>query len=387
MLEAPPPSLPPLSLYIHLPWCIKKCPYCDFNSYTLQGTLPEEAYIKALLTDLSLEKERVQNRKLHSIFFGGGTPSLISPSSIHSILNAVFKDFSFEAEIEITLEANPGTFERHPFNEYAIAGVNRLSLGIQSFQDKYLAALGRVHQQKECIEALNSLQNHFNSFNIDLMYGLPNQTPEDAMKDLDMALEFSPKHLSWYHLTLEPNTPFHKYPPPLPDEESLWEMLIEGHARLSKAGFNQYEISAFAKPGFQCKHNLNYWNFGDYLGVGAGAHGKITEIKGPSLQISRYAKKRVPKDYLDPNNTFLAETKLISEKERVFEFMLNALRLVNGFSLDLFEARTGLEAHTIQPKLEQAEAMGFIDIRPTKIELTTLGKQFHNNLLEIFLPA
>jgi putative oxygen-independent coproporphyrinogen III oxidase len=376
----------PLSLYIHLPWCIQKCPYCDFNSYGLNGTLPEESYIQVLLQDLERDLPLVQNRSLHSIFFGGGTPSLFSPHSIEKILTLVNSRVHFDPTIEITLEANPGTIEHKHFKDYQRAGINRISLGAQSFQNDKLQALGRIHDAKEIIRAIHLLEEtDLKSFNIDIMYGLPNQTVQDVIFDLKMALQFSPPHLSWYQLTIEPNTLFHHAPPLLPEHDTVFHMQDIGFQCLKDAGLKQYEVSAFAAPQHTCKHNLNYWEFGDYLGIGAGAHGKITDLE--NLSVTRYSKIRYPKSYLGLNTSFVAESKIIAKAELPFEFMLNALRLTQGISKPYFVERTGIPLAAIETHVGLAIAEGLLEPDETRFVPTTLGKQFLNDLIALFLPV
>jgi putative oxygen-independent coproporphyrinogen III oxidase len=389
----------PLSIYIHIPWCIKKCPYCDFNSYAQNEPLPEKAYIEALIQDLETDlalREVGDKRVFSSIFFGGGTPSLFAGKSIESILNAVAKRHTFSSDIEITLEANPGTIEHTPFSEYRSAGINRISLGAQSFQDDKLKVLGRVHQAKEIHKAIASIQKaKFNSFNIDIMYGLPDQTLDDARYDLETALQFSPPHLSWYNLTLEPNTVFHHQPPVLPHEDIIWDIQTMGFELLAAGGFSHYEVSAFAKPGFECQHNINYWQFGDYLGIGAGAHGKITRLTDgdqkmteSKLFIQRTAKTRFPKNYLEAkdNNSFNSSLRSLNTSDIIFEFMLNTLRLSAGFSLELFEQRTGLPFNVLEPMIKQARAKDLLYIKGDQFRATELGKCFLNDLISLFLP-
>lgn len=393
----------PLSLYIHIPWCIKKCPYCDFNSYSQNGPLPEEEYITALIQDLDQDITRLKtNRPLCSIFFGGGTPSLFSGKSIETILNAVAKRFNLASDIEITLEANPGTVEYTSFEDYHLAGINRISLGAQSFQEDKLKALGRVHQAKEIHRAIESIQKtNFKSFNLDIMYGLPEQSLQDARFDLEMALQYSPPHLSWYNLTLEPNTVFHHQPPTLPNEDNIWEIQNMGFEMLVLKGFLHYEVSAFAKPNSFSRHNVNYWQFGDYLGIGAGAHGKITDTSTQAnhqhsitqdsitqYEIQRTAKTRFPKNYLEAteNQNFTANLRLLNPEDIIFEFMLNALRLSKGFSMELFEQRTGLPFHCLEPMIEKARAKNLLSIQNNEVETTELGKSFLNDLVSLFLP-
>lgn len=381
----------PLSLYIHIPWCIKKCPYCDFNSYAQNQPPPEKEYIAALIQDLEQEisqKQDHDNRPFSSIFFGGGTPSLFSGKNIESILNAVAKRHTFISNIEITLEANPGTIEHTPFQDYRAAGVNRISLGAQSFQDNKLKALGRVHQAKEIHQAIESIQkSNFNSYNLDLMYGLPEQSLDDARFDLETALQYSPPHLSWYNLTLEPNTVFHHKPPPLPNEDMLWDIQTMGLDLLATKNFHHYEISAFAQPGFECRHNINYWQFGDYVGIGAGAHGKITSTD-PNFMIQRTAKTRLPKSYLEAtqNDSFNANLRSLNQSDIIFEFMLNTLRLSEGFSLELFEQRTGLPFNLLEPMITKARSKDLLYFKNDRFQATELGKCFLNDLISLFLP-
>lgn len=397
----------PLSLYIHIPWCIKKCPYCDFNSYASTEALPEKSYVTALLQDLDQDGSLLNhsNRSLTSIFFGGGTPSLFSGNSIEAILNGVAKRYHFAPNIEITLEANPGTIEHTPFEDYRLAGINRISLGAQSFQDDKLKALGRVHQSQEIHQAIKSIQKaKFSSYNIDIMYGLPEQSLEDARFDLETALQYSPSHLSWYNLTLEPNTVFHHSPPVLPHEDIIWDIQSMGFELLDKAALKHYEVSAFAQSGFECRHNLNYWQFGDYLGIGAGAHGKITTLstelnrhehnvahkhaRDSHFIVHRTAKTRLPKNYLEATKTnqFNTNLRLLSQEDIIFEFMLNALRLTEGFPLELFEKRTGLAVNVLEPMIKKARAKDLLFIQNNQLQPTELGKCFLNDLMSMFLP-
>lgn len=374
----------PLSLYIHIPWCVKKCPYCDFNSHAIEGKLPEKIYIEAVLRDLKQDLILVQGRSIKSIFLGGGTPSLFSPKGISELLDKIAADVHFEPNLEITLEANPGTVEYHDFKDYRSAGVTRISLGAQSFQNDKLMQLGRIHTPKETKRAIKSiLAANFNSFNIDIMYGLPNQIVADALFDLKTALSFSPPHLSWYNLTIEPNTIFHHKKPPLPSDNAIAEMEHVGLDYLAAHNLRQYEISAFSKPGHQCQHNLNYWTFGDYLGIGAGAHAKITDLK--THVITRYWKTRYPKSYLERNSILLGGTQVIAREDMPLEFMLNALRLTEGISILEFETRTGLSITTIVSILETAKAKGLLMVIDEKIITTDLGKRFLNDLLALFL--
>ncbi len=387
----------PLSLYIHIPWCVKKCPYCDFNSYATDKEIkeiPEEAYIQMLLRDLEQDLPLVWGRRIKSIFFGGGTPSLFSPNGIEKILSYVHALLPCDPQAEITLEANPGTFEHHAFKDYRNAGINRISLGAQSFQNDKLQALGRIHDADNIKRALELIHNsQFDNFNIDLMYGLPQQTVNDALYDLKTALTFSPTHLSWYNLTIEPNTIFHQKPPLLPNEDLTSEIQEEGQAYIAANEFTQYEISAYSKftsksidpqKNFQCIHNKNYWEFGDYLGIGAGAHAKITHQGENTL--TRYWKTRYPKSYLNPENPLIAGSKTLPPSDRVFEFMLNALRLTDGFPTTLFQERTLLPIDCIQAILNEAKDKDLLNITSKKITPTKLGKRFLNNLIELFIP-
>jgi putative oxygen-independent coproporphyrinogen III oxidase len=388
-----PLAIPLLALYIHIPWCIRKCPYCDFNSHQKrEDVLPETAYINALIDDLEQDIARqAPLRPLTSIFFGGGTPSLFSPESIEKILSAVKTRIPYEnPDIEITLEANPGTFERGKFEEFHSAGINRLSIGVQSFQNDKLSALGRIHDKHAAIQAAETAHTAgFTSFNLDLMYGLPNQTLNDALSDIQTALSLAPPHLSWYQLTLEPNTLFYNQPPPLPPDDALADMQERCQALLADAGLQQYEVSAYSKPGHQCEHNLNYWEFGDYLGIGAGAHGKITETRSNKIsRITRTHKTKHPKNYLDSTQPYLASpegTSVIVANELPFEFMLNALRLYKPIPLSLFETRTGLNAEVIEENLQRAKEKGLLHDDKLFIHPTELGYRFLNDLIGLFI--
>ncbi|OGT29921.1 MAG: YggW family oxidoreductase [Gammaproteobacteria bacterium RIFCSPHIGHO2_12_FULL_35_23] len=375
-------KLPPLSLYIHIPWCIKKCPYCDFNSHsTNYEEPPEEAYVTALIQDLEEDLAKIWGRPIASIFIGGGTPSLFSAKAIERLLQAIHTRLAFNPLIEITLEANPGTFEQQKFKDFKQIGINRLSIGVQSFQNDKLNLLGRVHHGDEAKHAIEiAKEAGFINFNIDLMHGLPQQSVSDALFDLTTALSFSPPHLSWYQLTIEPNTAFAKFSPVLPHEEILFEIQQQGHAFLATNGYEHYEISAYAKPNHQANHNLNYWQFGDYLGIGAGAHSKITDLA--SQTIIRYTKTRNPKDYLDKTKSFTCHSQSIETFDLPLEFMMNALRLTQGVSFDLFESRTGLAIHTISEQLRSAQQQGFLE--KTFLKTTPLGQQFLNDCLLSF---
>ncbi len=373
----------PLSLYIHIPWCVRKCPYCDFNSHALKGNLPEPEYVAALLADLAMDYPLVAGRKLHSIFIGGGTPSLFSPESFVTLFAGIKNYFELD-NIEITLEANPGTVEQARFEGFRAAGINRLSLGIQSLQDDKLKTLGRIHSASEAIKAVEIAKlAGFDNFNLDIMFGLPDQSIDDAMYDLKTALALQPTHFSWYQLTLEPNTLFHAKPPVLPMDDAIWEMQEQGQAYLQTQGFQQYEISAYAKPGKQCQHNMNYWLFGDYLGIGAGAHGKM--IQGSGIQ--RTWKIKNPRDYLNGHtkHNFMGGIEIIQNKDLPFEFMLNALRLNQNIPLDLFTDRTGLSAEVLKQNLDLAVQKGFLSIHNNYLTKTELGTRFLNDLIVLFL--
>ncbi|RDE18924.1 radical SAM family heme chaperone HemW [Motiliproteus coralliicola] len=381
-------QLPPLSLYIHVPWCVRKCPYCDFNSHAQRGEIPQADYLQALLDDLDAELNWVQGRTLQSIFIGGGTPSLMEATFYQQLLEQIEQRIPFADGIEITLEANPGTFEQARFAGYREAGINRLSLGIQSFDDGCLQALGRIHSGAEAEQAVAQAQAiGFERLNLDLMHGLPGQTPTMALADLERAIGLGTTHLSWYQLTIEPNTEFHSRPPRLPEDEALWAIQEQGQARLSEAGFEQYEISGYCKVGQQCRHNLNYWRFGDYLGIGAGAHAKLsdplTERGGQIGRLVRRWKARQPKAYLAGLNR--AEQRVIEADELALEFMMNALRLSDGVEAQLFEQRTGLPLATIEPQLTRARSLGLLEQDPALLRPTLQGRRFLNELLELFV--
>ena len=394
-LPAPSPSAtvfhfkapPPLSLYIHFPWCIKKCPYCDFNSHAVKDTLPEDAYIQALLKDLDSELPHVWGRTVQSIFMGGGTPSLISPAAMEQLLSGIRARLPLKPNAEITLEANPGSAEQQRFTGYRQSGINRLSIGIQSFSDQQLNKLGRVHNAAEANRAAQAARDAgFDNFNLDLMFGLPEQTEAQALDDLQQAINLQPTHLSWYQLTLEPNTLFHARPPKLPDEDSKWSMQEAGQSQLAAHGYTQYEVSAYAQPGRTCYHNLNYWGFGDYIGIGAGAHGKITD--GGHGMITRRWKQRHPQAYLASagSEQCIDGQRNLTEAEAVFEFALNQLRLKQGFELGEFETRCGLQHSRILPALQTAVSDGLLVLDGSHVRHTDKGWQFLNDLLERFLP-
>jgi oxygen-independent coproporphyrinogen-3 oxidase len=382
-------ALPPLALYVHLPWCVQKCPYCDFNSHALRGTasaaVPENDYIDALMADLEQDLPRVWDRPVHSVFIGGGTPSLFSPAAIDRLLAEVRARLPLRADAEITLEANPGTVELDRFRGYREAGVNRLSIGIQSFNEHKLRALGRIHDGSEALRAAQAARAAgFDNFNLDLMFGLPQQTPDEAIADVQTALDLAPAHLSLYQLTLEPNTLFHARPPDLPDEDTVADMQDALITMLAGAGLQRYEVSACAQPGRECRHNLNYWRFGDYLGIGAGAHGKLTHAGG----ITRLWKLKHPAEYMQKAGGAerIGGEQALTRREAAFDFMLNALRLINGFEAGLFTERTGQSWSLIESVLQQAEEKKLILRNPAIIRPTDLGMRFLNDLLALFLP-
>ena len=379
---------PPLSLYIHLPWCLKKCPYCDFNSHEIRGAPPEGDYAAAIVRDLEFAAEGLDRREIVSIFFGGGTPSLMSPAALETILDAAAARLKLSATLEITLEANPGAADSGRFTAYRQLGINRLSIGAQSFDDAKLAALGRIHDGAEAAAAIAAARAAgFDNINVDLMRGLPGQAVEEALGDLDQALAFAPEHVSWYQLTIEPNTVFHARPPALPDEESVWRMTLQGQERLARRGYQRYEVSSWSRPGRACLHNLNYWRFGDYLGLGAGAHGKLSCAS--QGRILRQARTRLPTSYMDKAGSaaVLARQTSLQDAERPLEFMLNALRLKDGVPAACFSARTGLPLAAIRPQLEAARAAGLLDAGPDTLRATERGARYLNDLLQHFMPA
>jgi oxygen-independent coproporphyrinogen-3 oxidase len=373
-------ALPPLALYAHIPWCVRKCPYCDFNSHERSGILPEREYLDALFRDVEASLPRIWGRRVISVFIGGGTPSLFSPESIDALLSGVRARLALEPGAEITLEANPGTVEAARFRGFRAAGVNRISLGIQSFDERMLAALGRIHSADEARRAIDAAAASFDNVNIDLMYGLPSQTAAMARADLDEALRFGVPHVSAYQLTIEPNTVFWSRPPALPEHDLAADMQLAAEAALQGAGYEHYETSAFARPGRRCRHNLNYWQFGDYLGIGAGAHGKISFPD----RVTRHARVKQPGEYMKPDAR--VEEKLVPAAELPFEFMLNALRLVEGFDVSLFTERTGLPIHVIESQLGDAENRKLLWRDWKRIRPTERGRHFLNELLEAFLP-
>ncbi len=377
-------ALPPLALYVHIPWCVRKCPYCDFNSHAAGPTLPETEYVDALLADLDNDLIHVHGRPLTSIFFGGGTPSLFSADALGRLLDGVARRLTFAPDIEITLEANPGTFEQAKFVAYRGLGINRLSIGIQSFQDAKLKALGRIHGRDEAIRAADRARAAgFDNFNLDLMHGLPEQSVADALGDLDQAIALAPTHLSWYQLTMEPNTVFWSQPPELPEDDTLWDIQEAGQARLAAAGYQQYETSAYAQPGRQARHNLNYWGFGDFLGIGAGAHAKLS---APDGSLMRTWKTRLPRDYLDPARAFQAGAKRLEPADLPFDFMMNALRLVDGVPAAWYPQRTGQSLDSLAPALAAARRTGLLAEDAERLRPTARGQLFLNDLLQSFLP-
>lgn len=386
--DAPvPASPPPLSLYVHYPWCVKKCPYCDFNSHAVRDGFDaaeqERRYIDALIADLAAAAAGVAGRRIDTVFFGGGTPSLMSPQSLARVIDAIAQHSSLAPDAEITLEANPGTFEMERFRGFRAAGANRLSIGIQSFDDAHLHALGRIHNSTEARHAIGIALEHFERVNLDLMYALPGQDLAGALADLDTALAFGTEHLSCYHLTLEPNTPFFAHPPALPDDDTAADMQEAIEARLRDAGYDNYETSAFARPGARCGHNLAYWTFADYLGIGAGAHGKLSTPTG----IVREMRHKHPQRYLDAaaGGRFVQESRTVTRDELAFEFMMNALRLSDGVPVAQFEARTGLPLTGISTQLDAARASGLLDTDPAWLRPTPRGRRFLNELLAMFL--
>jgi oxygen-independent coproporphyrinogen-3 oxidase len=378
-------ALPPLSLYIHIPWCVRKCPYCDFNSHAAPDALPEDAYVDALITDLESALPSIWGRKLSTVFIGGGTPSLFSAAAIDRLLASVRARAQLSPDAEITLEANPGTFEREKFAGFYAAGINRLSLGIQSFDDRCLRALGRIHGAEDARRAAEAALMIFGNVNFDLMFALPEQTPADAASDVAAALAFAPAHLSFYHLTLEPNTLFHRHPPPLPDDETAADIEDAMCAALDRAGYVHYETSAHAKRGHECRHNVNYWRFGDYLGIGAGAHSKLSFAD----RIVRQLRFKQPKQYLErvARGDALQESIEITRRDLPFEFMLNALRLTAGVPATLFAERTGMPLSIAARPIAEATRRGLLDPDPTVLRPTPLGRRFLNDLQALFLDS
>jgi len=378
-------ALPPLSLYIHWPWCVRKCPYCDFNSHEASGEVPEQAYLDALRADLEASLPLVWGRKVHTVFIGGGTPSLMSAAALDRLMADVRMLLPLDLDAEITMEANPGTFEAEKFKAFRASGINRLSIGIQSFNGAHLKALGRIHDEREAMKAVEIAHANFDNFNLDLMYALPRQTLAEAERDLETALACAPPHLSLYHLTMEPNTVFAKYPPPLPDDDASADIQDMILARSAAAGYEHYEVSAYAQPGRRARHNLNYWTFGDYLGIGAGAHSKLSFPH----RVLRQARYKQPASFIEAaqKGNAVHEEHEIARADMGFEFMLNALRLTGGFDPNLFGERTGMPISAIDKQLNAAEAKGLIYRDYKVIRPTELGQRFLNDLQEMFLAA
>ncbi len=376
-------ALPPLALYVHWPWCVRKCPYCDFNSHESKEPIPEEAYLDALRADLEQSLPLIWGRKIHTVFIGGGTPSLMSAAGLDRLMSDIRTLLPLDLDAEITMEANPGTFEAEKFKSFRASGINRLSIGIQSFDSRHLQALGRIHDAEEAIRAVGIAQANFDNFNLDLMYALPGQTLAEAQADIDTALGFSPPHLSLYHLTMEPNTVFAKYPPELPGDDDTADIQDMIAARTAAAGYDHYEVSAYAKPGHRARHNLNYWQFGDYLGIGAGAHSKLSFPH----RVLRQARYKQPASFMEAasKGNAVAEEHEIARADMGFEFMLNALRLTEGFDPNLFGERTGMPINAIEKALNAAEAKGLIYRDFRVIRPTELGQRFLNDLQEMFL--
>ncbi|MGC1182636.1 radical SAM family heme chaperone HemW [Legionella sp.] len=373
----------PLSLYIHIPWCIRKCPYCDFNSHKSPDILPEHHYTQSLIADLNADVLRFNVREISSIFIGGGTPSLFSAEAYNNLFTELKQIIPFAPDIEITMEANPGSVEQQRFTDYRQLGINRLSLGIQSFNPKHLQLLGRIHNEHQAHRAIESARRAgFDNLNLDIMHGLPNQSIAQGMDDLSIALSYQPEHFSWYQLTIEPNTVFYKENPPLPSEDDAYFLEEQGLALLEESGLKRYEISAFSQPNKQARHNLNYWLFGDYFGIGAGAHGKLTTTTG----IFRTRKYRQPREFMDSEKPFMANIELVEDKELLFEFMLNATRLEQAIPLSLFTERTNLPLETLLTQLKIAEKKNMISLTKTHWQVTPFGRKYTNNLQALFLP-
>ena len=374
-------NLPPLSLYIHIPWCVQKCPYCDFNSHALKGEVPHEEYVRHLLADLDADLPLAAGREVGTIFIGGGTPSLLSSEAMQMLMDGVRARLPLSPTAEITMEANPGTVEADRFSGYQRAGINRISIGVQSFSQQKLTRLGRIHGPEEAKRAARLAQGlGLRSFNLDLMHGLPDQSLAEALDDLRQAIELDPPHLSWYQLTIEPNTLFASRPPTLPDDDALWDIFEQGHQLLTAAGYEQYETSAYAKPGYRCEHNLNYWRFGDYLGIGCGAHGKLTQADG---RIIRTTKTRHPRGFM--SGSYLDRQHEVADKEKPFEFFMNRFRLLEAAPREEFARFTGLDESAIRPQIDEALAQGYLTETPASWQVTHKGKLFLNSLLELFL--
>lgn len=374
-------KLPPLSLYIHIPWCVQKCPYCDFNSHALKGEVPHEEYVRHLLADLDADLPLTSGREVSTIFIGGGTPSLLSSEAMQMLLDGVRERLPLSPTAEITMEANPGTVEADRFSGYQRAGINRISIGVQSFSEKKLERLGRIHGPEEARRAAGLATDlNLRSFNLDLMHGLPDQSLEEALDDLRQAIALNPPHLSWYQLTIEPNTLFASRPPVLPDDDALWDIFEQGDQLLTAAGYQQYETSAYAKPGYRCEHNLNYWRFGDYLGIGCGAHGKLTQTDG---RIVRTTKTRHPRGFM--TGKYLDRQHEVADSEKPFEFFMNRFRLLEAAPREEFPLYTGLPESIIRPQIDQALNDGYLIETAETWQVTEKGKLFLNSLLELFL--
>lgn len=377
-------KLPPLSLYIHIPWCIEKCPYCDFNSHKLRTEIPEQEYLHALLEDLNNDLNYVQGRRLETIFIGGGTPSLLSAAGIGWLLSEIEKKIPFKENIEITLEANPGAIENQKIADFKAAGISRFSFGVQSFQQDKLTKLGRIHGVDEAKKAAKQAHHvGMKTFNLDIMHGLPGQSLTDALSDLQTAIDLKPTHLSWYQLTIEPNTQYFSHPPKLPEDEVLWDIQEKGQHLLAENGYFQYEISAYSKVGFECLHNLNYWRFGDYIGIGCGAHGKLTLPL--QNKILRTTKIKHPKGYLDPKRAYLDEINSVAKEDLAFEYMLNRLRLFEEIPFTEFEYFTGLAIRTVDQAIQNAVARKLLMTKSNGWKVTPLGHRYLNELLTLFM--
>jgi putative oxygen-independent coproporphyrinogen III oxidase len=377
-------NLPPLSLYVHVPWCVQKCPYCDFNSHGQKGDIPEAEYVQHLIDDLKADLHLVQERKIHSIFIGGGTPSLLTGAAYTRLLKEVDSLIGLSDNCEITLEANPGTVETGRFKDYVKAGINRISIGVQSMQNDKLKALGRIHGADEAsYAAQQASEAGLNSFNLDLMHGLPGQSLDDALSDLKQIIALNPPHISWYQLTIEPNTQFASKPPTLPQDETLWDIQEQGQALLAQAGYQQYEISGYAKPGYQCQHNLNYWRFGDYLGIGCGAHGKVTDAK--TGVITRTEKVKHPRGYMDIIKPYLYKSWQVEQDDLAFEFFMNRFRLIEPCPINDFNALTQQPLQSQQHALDKAINAGLLTKTDSHWHVTLQGQRFLNDLLALFV--
>lgn len=375
----------PLSLYVHIPWCVQKCPYCDFNSHGLKAALPEKEYVAHLLDDLAIDAKAVGERPVDTVFIGGGTPSLFSAQAMADIIEGIKSRVNLACDAEITMEANPGTVEAGKFQGFYQAGVNRISVGIQSFQPQHLSILGRIHSEGQAVNAVAQAHSAgLPTFNLDLMHGLPQQSVDNAMSDLNRGIDLNPYHLSWYQLTIEPNTPFYSRPPELPDDDILWEIQEQGHKVLEAAGFKQYEISAYSKEGHQCRHNLNYWRFGDYLGIGCGAHGKITDVETGSIQ--RLVKVKHPRGYMEMSRPYIDKKNTVEAGDLPFEFFMNRFRLLEPCPIDDYRALTGLDiSDEVRCALEDAAQKGLLDISSQHWQVTPMGRRYLNTLLSCFV--